>query len=97
MALCRQLDWLEEHWEEADCGVWEVRGPEQRFTYSTLMTWVAFERAGRLARRRGLPRAAGRVARGGRPGLPADPGARLEPRVGAYVQYPAPRRWTPGP
>jgi GH15 family glucan-1,4-alpha-glucosidase len=54
-ALCRQLDWLEKHWEEADAGVWEVRGPSQRFTYSTLLTWVAFERAGRLARRRGLP------------------------------------------
>jgi GH15 family glucan-1,4-alpha-glucosidase len=54
-ALCRQLDWLEAHWEEPDCGVWEVRGPSRRFTYSTLMTWVAFERAGRLARRRGLP------------------------------------------
>ena len=88
-ALCRQLDWLEAHWEEPDCGVWEVRGPTRRFTYSTLMTWVAFERAGRLARRRGLPAplAAWRGAR--RPGLPAGPGARLEPAsVGAYVQYP---------
>ena len=55
VALCRQLDWLEQHWEEPDCGVWEVRGPMQRFTYSTLMTWVAFERAGRIARHRGLP------------------------------------------
>ena len=55
VALCRQLDWLQDHWEEADHGVWEVRGPTRRFTYSTVMTWVAFERAGRIARQRGLP------------------------------------------
>ncbi|WP_448621967.1 glycoside hydrolase family 15 protein [Geodermatophilus sp. URMC 65] len=87
-ALCRQLDWLEAHWEEPDCGVWEVRGPTRRFTYSTLMTWVAFERAGRLAHRRGLPapRAAWRQA--------ADR-AYLQiqehdwnRQIGAYVQYP---------
>ena len=55
VALCRQLEWLEKHWEEPDHGVWEVRGPQQRFTYSALMTWVAFERANRIAMARGLP------------------------------------------
>ena len=30
VALGRQLDWLEKHWDEADCGVWEVRGPRRR-------------------------------------------------------------------
>jgi GH15 family glucan-1,4-alpha-glucosidase len=54
-ALCRQLEWLQDHWEEADHGVWEVRGARQRFTYSTVMTWVAFERGIRIARQRGLP------------------------------------------
>ena len=53
--LCRRLDWLAAHWKEPDEGIWEIRGPRQRFTYSALMTWVAFERAGRLARDRGLP------------------------------------------
>jgi GH15 family glucan-1,4-alpha-glucosidase len=53
--LCRRLDWLASHWEEPDEGIWEIRGPRQRFTYSALMTWVAYERAGRLARDRGLP------------------------------------------
>jgi GH15 family glucan-1,4-alpha-glucosidase len=87
-ALGRQLDWLEKHWEEADCGVWEVRGPVQRFTYSTLLTWVAFDRAGRLARRRGLPGplTAWREV--------ADRAYRQlqehdwNPAIGAYVQYP---------
>ena len=55
VALSRQLDWLEKHWEQPDDGIWETRGGRQRFTYSSLMTWVAFERAMRLARQRGLP------------------------------------------
>jgi GH15 family glucan-1,4-alpha-glucosidase len=53
--LCRRLDWLAAHWKEPDEGIWEIRGPRQRFTYSALMTWVAYDRAGRLARDRGLP------------------------------------------
>jgi len=35
--------------------VWEVRGPMQRFTYSSVMTWVAFQRGARIAAERGLP------------------------------------------
>ncbi|MCC3772111.1 glycoside hydrolase family 15 protein [Streptomyces sp. UNOC14_S4] len=54
-ALARQLEWLEKHWEEPDDGIWETRGGRQRFTYSALMTWVAFERASRMARHRGMP------------------------------------------
>ncbi|HYN93924.1 MAG TPA: glycoside hydrolase family 15 protein [Pilimelia sp.] len=53
--LAKRLDWLEKHWQEPDEGIWEIRGPRQRFTYSALMTWVAYDRAGRLARDRGLP------------------------------------------
>jgi GH15 family glucan-1,4-alpha-glucosidase len=87
-ALCRQLDWLEKHWEEADAGVWEVRGPTQRFTYSTLLTWVAFERAGRLARRRGLPAplAAWRQA-ADRAYLQIQEND-WNGQIGAYMQYP---------
>lgn len=54
-ALTRQLEWLEKHWEEPDDGIWETRGGRQRFTYSALMTWVAFERALRIAQHRGMP------------------------------------------
>jgi GH15 family glucan-1,4-alpha-glucosidase len=38
--LCKRLDWLARHWQEPDEGIWEIRGPRQRFTYSALMTWV---------------------------------------------------------
>jgi GH15 family glucan-1,4-alpha-glucosidase len=53
--LSRIIDWVSEHWDEADEGVWETRGGRQHFTYSRLMSWVAVERAVRMARQRGLP------------------------------------------
>lgn len=55
LVLGLQLDWLAEHWEQPDSGIWEVRGEQQQFISSKLLVWVAFERALRLARRRGLP------------------------------------------
>ena len=54
-ALGRKLDWLEKNWQLPDDGIWESRGGRHRHTYSAVMTWVAFERAMRIARQRGLP------------------------------------------
>jgi GH15 family glucan-1,4-alpha-glucosidase len=59
-ALGRQLDWLEKHWQLPDAGIWESRCGLHRNTYSAVMTWVAFERAQRIARQRGLPAPAAR-------------------------------------
>ena len=39
------LDRLEAVWQDADEGIWEVRGPKRHFTHSKLMAWVAFDRA----------------------------------------------------
>ncbi len=39
------LDFLESRWHEPDEGIWEIRGPEQHFTYSKVMAWVAADRA----------------------------------------------------
>ena len=39
------LEWLGDHWEEPDEGIWEVRGPRQHFVHSKVMAWVAFDRA----------------------------------------------------
>jgi GH15 family glucan-1,4-alpha-glucosidase len=39
------LEHLSTVWEQPDCGIWEVRGPPQHFTYSKIMVWVAFDRA----------------------------------------------------
>ena len=53
--LRRIVDWVSENWDQADEGVWETRGGRQHFTYGRLMSWVAVERAIRIARQRGLP------------------------------------------
>jgi GH15 family glucan-1,4-alpha-glucosidase len=49
------LSWLSTHWQNPDEGIWEVRGGPKHFVHSRLMSWVAFDRALRLARHRGLP------------------------------------------
>lgn len=41
-------------WREADHGIWEVRGPRRHFVSSKLLSWVALDRAVRLAASRGL-------------------------------------------
>jgi len=53
--LCRIVEWVCANWDQADEGIWETRGGRQHFTYSRLMSWVAIERAMRIARQRGLP------------------------------------------
>jgi GH15 family glucan-1,4-alpha-glucosidase len=53
--LCRNLEWLMDNWDQPDEGIWETRGGRRDFTYSRLMSWVAVERAIRIARQRGLP------------------------------------------
>jgi GH15 family glucan-1,4-alpha-glucosidase len=39
------LEYLETIWQQPDCGMWEVRGEPRHFTFSKIMTWVAFDRA----------------------------------------------------
>jgi GH15 family glucan-1,4-alpha-glucosidase len=43
------LDWLADHWDRPDEGIWETRGGRKDFTYSRLMCWSAFDRGIRLA------------------------------------------------
>ncbi|MFE0450250.1 glycoside hydrolase family 15 protein [Streptomyces sp. NPDC058914] len=59
-AVCALVDWVCEHWDQPDEGVWETRGGRKRFLYSRLMCWVAIERAIRMALHRGLPAELGR-------------------------------------
>src|SRR5260370_32602105 len=42
--LRRHLQWLEDHVDMQDEGVWEVRSGRQSFTYSRMMEWGGFER-----------------------------------------------------
>jgi len=38
------LEHLEQVWNRADEGIWEIRGAPQHFTYSKIMAWVALDR-----------------------------------------------------
>jgi GH15 family glucan-1,4-alpha-glucosidase len=54
-ALQRVLvEFVENHWDEPDQGIWELRGPPQRLTYSRVMAWVAMDRAVKGVERYGL-------------------------------------------
>jgi GH15 family glucan-1,4-alpha-glucosidase len=53
--IVRILDWLCDHWSDPDEGIWETRGGQRRFVYSQLMSWVALDRAIRMAADRGRP------------------------------------------
>ena len=53
--VVRLVDWVAKNWHQADEGVWEVRGGQQEFLYSRVMSWVAVDRAIRLATKRSFP------------------------------------------
>lgn len=48
------MEHVEKHWREPDEGLWEVRGPKRHFVHSKVMSWVAADRALRIARVTGL-------------------------------------------
>jgi GH15 family glucan-1,4-alpha-glucosidase len=53
--LTRMIDWLCEHWDQPDEGIWETRGGQRNFTYGRLQTWIALDRAIKIATRRARP------------------------------------------
>src|SRR3954452_19941032 len=42
------LRWLGGGWGQGEAGICEVRGPNRHFTFSKVMSWVAFDRAVRF-------------------------------------------------
>jgi GH15 family glucan-1,4-alpha-glucosidase len=55
LAMVSFIDWLCEHWDQPDEGIWETRGGRQDFVYGRVQTWVALDRAIRLAQERARP------------------------------------------
>jgi len=41
---------VSKQWMKPDKGIWEIRGPDRHFVYSKLMSWVAVDRAVKIAR-----------------------------------------------
>ncbi|HEY9368416.1 glycoside hydrolase family 15 protein [Streptomyces sp.] len=44
----RLIQYLEDHWDQPDEGIWEVRGPRRHFVHSKVMAWVAVDRTIKL-------------------------------------------------
>ena len=55
VAIGRTVDQVCDTWATPDSGIWEVRGPKKHYLHSRLMSWVAIDRAVRLAQKRSLP------------------------------------------
>ncbi len=55
LAVVAMTDWVAEHWDQPDEGIWETRGGRKDFTYGRLQCWIALDRAIRLADRHGRP------------------------------------------
>ena len=47
--LAQVADLVADRWRDPDAGIWEVRSAPRHFTHSTMMCWVALDRADRLA------------------------------------------------
>ncbi|MFI5487516.1 glycoside hydrolase family 15 protein [Micromonospora echinaurantiaca] len=60
LSTVRLVDWLCRNWDQPDAGIWESRHHPRDYTHSRVMSWVAFDRAVRLAERHGRP---GEIAR----------------------------------
>jgi GH15 family glucan-1,4-alpha-glucosidase len=54
-AVSQVIDWLCDHWDQPEEGIWETRGGQKDFTYGRFQCWVALDRAIRLSEKRGRP------------------------------------------
>jgi GH15 family glucan-1,4-alpha-glucosidase len=57
------IDWVCDHWDEPEEGIWETRGGQKNFTYGRFQAWIALDRAIRIANLTGKPSSATRWAR----------------------------------
>lgn len=55
LRLVRTVEYVCDHWQEPDEGLWEVRGGRKEFLSSRFMCWVAVDRAMRMATKFSMP------------------------------------------
>ncbi|RAK69964.1 glycoside hydrolase family 15 protein [Hymenobacter edaphi] len=53
--LSRLVDFVADNWRRPDHGIWEVRDEDRAFLSGKMMSWVALDRAIRIARDRSFP------------------------------------------
>lgn len=58
--ICDTVEYVQQHWQRPDAGIWEMRSEPRHFLHSRVMCWVALDRAIRLATKRSLPAPLGR-------------------------------------
>jgi GH15 family glucan-1,4-alpha-glucosidase len=86
-ALLRIFDWLIDHWDQPEEGIWETRGGRRPFVYGRLMSWVALDRAIRMAARDGRPADIARLVRNRDQIYQQIHERGWNPRVRAFSQY----------
>jgi GH15 family glucan-1,4-alpha-glucosidase len=85
--IARIIDWLCEHWDQPDEGIWETRGGRKNFTYGRFQAWVALDRAIRMATARARPASIGQWTTA-RDQIYAQIMERgWNPKVGAFTQH----------
>ena len=55
LEIASLIDWLCEHWDQPDEGIWETRGGRKDFLYGRVQSWVALDRAIKMATSRARP------------------------------------------
>ena len=55
LELASLIDWLCEHWDQPDEGIWETRGGRKNFVYGKIQSWVALDRGIKMATTHGRP------------------------------------------
>jgi GH15 family glucan-1,4-alpha-glucosidase len=55
LELASLMDWLCQHWDQPDEGIWETRGGRKNFLYGRVQCWVALDRAVKMATSRARP------------------------------------------
>jgi GH15 family glucan-1,4-alpha-glucosidase len=81
------IEWLCDHWREPEEGIWETRGGRRPFVYGQLMSWVALDRAIRMATSRGRPADIARWTQERDLITEQILTKGWNPKIGAFVQY----------
>lgn len=53
-ALRALVDWIADHWEDPDSGLWELRGDLNHYVYGKVMAWVALDHGVEIAEDHGF-------------------------------------------
>jgi len=86
-SLMGVLNWLVDHWDQPEEGIWETRGGRRPFVYGRLMSWVAFDRAIRISAEDGKPADLERLVRSRDQIYQQISERGWNPRVRAFSQY----------